>query len=80
MMIEFTPTQRQELIERVRAYCGDELSIELGRFDAEFLVDFFNREIGPYYYNQGLLDAQAALLKRVDDVKEAIMSLEKPTP
>ena len=78
MMIEFTPTRRQELIERVRTYCGDELSIELGRF--EFLVDFFNREIGPHYYNQGLLDAQAALLKRLDDVKEAISSLEKPTP
>lgn len=78
-MIDFTPSQRQELSERVRAYCSNEFSIELGRFEAEFLVDFFNREIGPYYYNQGLLDAQAALAKRMDDVKEAIMSLEKPT-
>lgn len=68
------------MIERVRAYCSNELSIELGRFDTEFLVDFFTREIAPYNYNQGLLDAQAALLKRMDDVKEAIMSLEKPTP
>ncbi|MFN4908622.1 MAG: DUF2164 domain-containing protein [Bacteroidota bacterium] len=79
-MIDFTPNQRAEMIEHVRAYCSNELSIELGRFDAEFLVDFFTREIAPYYYNQGLLDAQAALLKRMDDVKEAIMSLEKPTP
>ncbi len=79
-MIDFTPSQRAEMIERVRAYCSNELSIELGRFDTEFLVDFFTREIAPYYYNQGLLDAQAALLKRMDDVKEAIMSLEKPTP
>ena len=79
-MIDFPPNQRAEMIERVRAYCSNELSIELGRFDAEFLVDFFTREIAPYYYNQGLLDAQAALLKRMDDVKEAIMSLEKPTP
>ncbi|MBU3699915.1 MAG: DUF2164 domain-containing protein [Candidatus Kapabacteria bacterium] len=79
-MIEFSPAHRQALIDRVRTYCNDELSIELGRFDAEFLVDFFNREIGPYYYNQGLFDAQAALLKRMDDVKDAIVSLEKPTP
>jgi uncharacterized protein (DUF2164 family) len=79
-MIDFTPNQRAEMIEHVRAYCSNELSIELGRFDAEFLVDFFTREIAPYYYNQGLLDAQAALLKRMDDVNEAIMSLEKPTP
>ena len=79
-MIDFTPSQRAEMIERVRAYCSNELSIELGRFDTEFLVDFFTREIAPYYYNQGLLDAQASLLKRMDDVKEAIMSLEKPIP
>lgn len=79
-MIDFTHAQRQELSEHVRTFCSNELSIELGRFDAEFLVDFFNREIAPYYYNQGLLDAQAALLKRMDDVREAIMSLEKPTP
>jgi uncharacterized protein (DUF2164 family) len=79
-MIEFSPAHRQALIEKVRSYCSDELSIDLGRFDAEFLVDFFNREIGPYYYNQGLFDAQAALIKRIDDVKDAIVSLEKPTP
>lgn len=79
-MIEFSPAHRQALIDRVRAYCNDELAIELGRFDAEFLVDFFNREVGPYYYNQGLFDAQAALIKRIDDVKDAIVSLEIPTP
>ena len=79
-MIDFSPPHRQALIDRVRAYCNDELSIDLGRFDAEFLVEFFNREIGPHYYNQGLFDAQAALIKRIDDVKDAIVSLEKPTP
>jgi uncharacterized protein (DUF2164 family) len=42
-------------------------------------VDFFTKEIGAFYYNRGLYDAQAALEKRLDDVRESILSLEKPT-
>lgn len=76
-MITFTPEQRNELIQRVRSYCEGELSLELGRFDVEFLVDFFTKEIGPVYYNQGLFDAVAMLDKRVDDLRESMLTLEK---
>lgn len=76
-MITFTPEQRNELIQRVRTYCEGELSLELGRFDVEFLVDFFTKEIGPVYYNQGLFDAVAMLDKRVDDLRESMLTLEK---
>jgi uncharacterized protein (DUF2164 family) len=61
----------------VQEYLSTELGVELGRFDVEFLVDFFTKEIGAFYYNRGLYDAQAALEKRLDDVRESIMSLEK---
>jgi uncharacterized protein (DUF2164 family) len=63
----------------VQEYLSTELGVELGRFDVEFLVDFFTKEIGAFYYNRGLYDAQAALEKRLDDVRESILSLEKPT-
>ncbi len=76
-MITFTPEQRNELIQRVRTYCEGELSLELGRFDIEFLVDFFTKQIGPLYYNQGLFDAVAMLDKRVDEVRESILAMEK---
>ena len=79
-MITFTPEQRNELIQRVRTYCEGELSLELGRFDVEFLVDFFTNEIGPVYYNHGLFDAVAMLDKRVDDLRESMLTLEqRPT-
>ncbi|MEN9795351.1 MAG: hypothetical protein RLZZ150_328 [Bacteroidota bacterium] len=76
-MISFSPEQRNELIQRLRTYCETDLSIELGRFDAEFLVDFFTREIGPASYNQGLFDAVAMLDKRVDDLRESMLTLEQ---
>jgi uncharacterized protein (DUF2164 family) len=78
-MLEFTPEERTALNTRVQEYLNTELGVELGRFDVEFLVDFFTKEIGAFYYNRGLYDAQAALEKRLDDVRESIMSLEKQT-
>jgi uncharacterized protein (DUF2164 family) len=30
---------------------GDELEIEVGGFDAEFLLDFFAEQVGCFYYN-----------------------------
>ena len=56
-----------------------ELKIELGGFDAEFLLDFLSKELGAYYYNQGLRDAQAVFLKRVGELTDQVSELEKPT-
>ena len=38
-----------------------------------------SRELGAYYYNRGLQDAQAALSAKLDDVQDAIYQLELPT-
>nr|WP_233449279.1 DUF2164 family protein [Xanthomonas perforans] len=27
---------------------------QIGRFDAEFLLDFFTEEVGAYFYNRGI--------------------------
>lgn len=78
-MIDFSIQERDALVQRVREFMSKELNTDLGRFDAEFLVDFFTKEIGAFYYNHGLYDAQAALEKRLDDLRESILSLEKHT-
>ena len=46
----------------------------------EFLLDFFAREIGAFFYNRGLYDAQTLLASRMEIVAEAIYELEKATP
>ena len=51
----------------------------LGRFDAEFLLDFFAGEIGAYFYNRGLYAAQAILSGKLGELGEAIYQLERPT-
>lgn len=77
--IEFSKEEKEILIKKIKLYFSEELKQEIGQFDAQFLLDFFAEEVGPYFYNRGLYAAQAILEKRMDDIAEAIYELEKVT-
>lgn len=77
--IEFSKTERELISQKIKMYFAEELDQEIGQFDAGFLLDFFAEEIGGYFYNRGLYDAQALLEQRVADIAEALYELEKPT-
>ncbi|MBB3133387.1 uncharacterized protein (DUF2164 family) [Rhizobium pisi] len=74
--IEFSKEEKAEIVSRIRAYFDRELD-PIGALPAEFLLDFFAEEVGPYFYNRGLRDAHAALLRRLEDVGEDIHLLER---
>ncbi|NVK42886.1 MAG: DUF2164 domain-containing protein [Oceanospirillaceae bacterium] len=78
-LIEFSKDEKALIVRRIQLYFREELDQELGQFDAEFLLDFFAGELGAYFYNRGLYDAQAVLEKRLDSIAEAIYEIEKPT-
>ena len=77
--IDFTKEEKALLVSKIQRYLSEELDQNIGQFDAEFLLDFFSRELGAYYYNRGLYDAQAILEKRLDTITEAIVEIERPT-
>jgi uncharacterized protein (DUF2164 family) len=77
--IKFTKDEKALIVRKIQLYFTEELKQEIGRFDAEFLLDFFADEIGPYFYNRGLYDAQAIVASRLDDLSDAIYELERPT-
>lgn len=77
--IEFSKDEKDIIVKKIILYFSEELEQKIGQFDAQFLLDFFAEEIGPYFYNRGLYDAQSILEKRMDDVAEAIYELEKVT-
>lgn len=76
-IIKFEKPQQELLTQKLQQYFARELNSDLGGFDAQFLLDFIAQEIGVYFYNQGLLDAQTVLSKKVDDIQDAIGQLEK---
>jgi len=77
--IEFSKEELQILTKKIQLYFSEELNQEMGQFDAQFLLDFFAEEIGPYFYNRGLYEAQSILENRMENISEAIYELEKIT-
>ena len=75
--IKINKDQKSEIAANVKLYLAEELDIEIGNFDAEFLVDFFAKELGHFFYNQGLYDAAAILSERLDNITDSIYQLEK---
>lgn len=79
MEIQFTQEEKALLVHKLKQYLEQELDFEIGQFDAEFLLDFFNKEIGVYHYNRGLKDAQDVFKSKVEDITDTIYELEIPT-
>lgn len=77
--IEFSKEEKEVIVKKIKLYFREELEQDIGQFDAQFLLDFFSEEIGAYFYNRGLYDAQAILERRMDDISETISELEKIT-
>ncbi len=77
--IAFSKEEREILVRKIQLYFSEELHQKIGQFDAQFLLDFISDEIGPYYYNLGLYDAQAVLDSKLENIVEAIYEIEKPT-
>ena len=77
--VKFTEDEKAIIVRKIQLYFTEELKQEIGRFDAEFLLEFFSGEVGSYFYNRGLYDAQAILSSKLDDLSESIYLLERPT-
>ena len=77
--IEFSKKEKEILIKRIQLYFTEELDKEIGQFEAQFLLDFFSEEVGLYFYNRGLYDAQTILESKMENITEAIYEIEKIT-
>ncbi|MCA2377521.1 DUF2164 domain-containing protein [Agrobacterium genomosp. 3 str. RTP8] len=63
---------------RIKDYLARETETEMGLLEAEIFVEFLAEEVGYVFYNQGLKDAHAAVLRRLEDAAGDIDVLEKP--
>lgn len=68
-IVEFSKEEKEFIVKDIQNFFSKELDQEIEQFDSIYLLDFFSDNIGPYYYNRGLFDAQAILEKRMDNIK-----------
>jgi len=75
--IKFDKPIIDEMVLKLQHYFDDELNSELGQFEAEFLIEFISKNLGGYFYNQGLQDARVILDSKIESINEDIYSLEQ---
>ncbi|HCM1035086.1 TPA: DUF2164 domain-containing protein [Vibrio parahaemolyticus] len=76
-MIKLERAQKETLASAIQDYMQDELSIEIGQFDSEFLIDFFTDKLGAVYYNKGVEDAKAVIERRMLEMSDELYEIEQ---
>ncbi|ELA9342572.1 DUF2164 domain-containing protein [Vibrio parahaemolyticus] len=76
-MIKLERAQKETLASAIQDYMQDELSIEIGQFDSEFLIDFITDKLGAVYYNKGVKDAKAVIERRMLEMSDELYEIEQ---
>lgn len=76
--VKFSRDETDRIVAKIKGYFEEELGQEIGGFEAEFLLEFLGKEVGPYFYNRGLSDAHTLFLERTEEIGYQIQELEKP--
>ncbi|BCO19036.1 hypothetical protein KUC3_18930 [Alteromonas sp. KC3] len=75
--ITFSSEEKSALVDKLQRYFNNELGVELGQFDGEFLLEFIAKEMGGVFYNCGLRDARAVFEARLESIDEDLYAIEK---
>lgn len=78
MDVKLDKQQKADLVLAIRTYLNDEIEVEISGLQCEMLMEKLHSLVGPVFYNQGLRDAQAAILRRLDDAAGDIEVMERP--
>ncbi len=78
MYTKITKEQKTQIIQLIQHYFREERGEEIGDLAAEFLLDFFIKHIGPFFYNQAVNDLQSIVSQRMVTLDEDIYALRIP--
>ena len=78
MAVTLSNESKKQALLSLKRYCAENLDLQDKDFSAEFLLDFFLKEIAPAVYNGAVADAQAYLRDRVADLEGTCFEPEFP--
>jgi uncharacterized protein (DUF2164 family) len=78
MYIKLPKENKDKIIDDLKEYFKTERSEEMGDLAAGNLLEFFSKEIGPYFYNKGVKDSREMLEQKMVSLEEDLRSLERP--
>lgn len=68
MKIQLSDTNKLAAIQSIQRYMEKEIDTDLSEMEAEGILDYFTKELGPFAYNKGIEDAQQFLLLKAEDL------------
>ncbi len=74
----FTSEQKEAMKEIVKQFFYEERDEEIGDLAAHNALEFLMKELGPYFYNQGVMDAKIVVEQKVMNIEEDLSALERP--
>lgn len=66
--IELEKEQKELAVAKIKGYLDDHLDIELSAFQVGLLVDFLNKNVGMYYYNEAIKDSIGFINQKTEDM------------
>lgn len=71
--IQLNKEQKEQAIEAIKEYFENERGESIGNLAGGMFLDFITGKIAPFYYNQGITDAEKYMRNKVDDIFELII-------
>jgi uncharacterized protein (DUF2164 family) len=69
---------KEEIIRSIQQYFNEDRDELIGHLAAENLLDFMTKKIGPFIYNQALMDARKMVNEKMLSMEDELYALEKP--
>ena len=77
MNVKITSDKKEELVVKIQQFFMEEDLDEIGRFQAERLIEEMIKLIGPFAYNQAIGDARKLVTEKLSNMEEDLYVLEK---
>ncbi|MGG0458953.1 DUF2164 domain-containing protein [Bacillus mycoides] len=77
MNIKIPTDKKEELVAQIQQFFVEEDLDEIGRFQAERLIEEMIKLVGPSAYNQAIGDARKLVTEKLSNIEEDLYVLEK---
>ena len=68
MAIKLPDDIKRDAVTAIKTYVDQELELQIGNLQSEFLLDFVIKQVGPAIYNRAVRDAQTYLQDKLIDL------------
>jgi len=65
--IPLTKEQEETAKVKIKEYILDNFDTDIGNLQSEIFLEFITKNIGAYYYNQGIADSMVFMTEKIED-------------